>query len=148
MGPHPTPWFQRLAWTPFKRPWTTSSGTVTRIASSSPSSTTTRAGSSLGLPGRPQFGPWKRRGASVLVRPLVLVLLEHVLDVVLEQEDVGLAHPVDLEGSLVVPLDRAPDLFAVLEHDHHAGAVRHLLRVVVALGVGLLGRYGLARPVE
>src|SRR6266446_557498 len=40
--------------------------------------------------------------ASVLVQALVLVLLVHVLDVVLEKEDVRLARPVHLQGGLVV----------------------------------------------
>jgi hypothetical protein len=81
---------------------------------------------------------------SILVQVLVLVLLVHVLHGVLQEEDVGLARAVDLEGVLVVPLDDAADLLAVLEHDDHPRLVGHLLQVVEALRVRLLGRDGLA----
>src|SRR5688572_12927754 len=59
------------------------------------------------------------RARSVLVQALVLVLLVHVLDVVLHEEDVGLAVAVDLDGGAVVPLDGAADLLAVLQLDDH-----------------------------
>src|SRR4030095_12685774 len=108
----------------------------------------TRVQRAEGAPSSPLPEPMAPQRLLILVRALVLVLLEHVLDVVLEEQDVGLARSVDLEGGLVVPLDRAPQLFPVLEHDHHARAVRHLLRVVVALRGRLLRGDGLARPIE
>src|SRR5712692_11807966 len=45
---------------------------------------------------------------------------------------------------LVVPLDPASNLLAVGQHDDHGSLRGHLLQVVVALGVGLLGRSLLA----
>src|SRR6266508_5878532 len=85
---------------------------------------------------------------SVLVQALVLVLLVHVLDVVFQEQDVGLAVAVHLDGQAVVPLDGAADLLAILQLDDHARLVVHLLLVIEALGVGLLRRDGLADPVR
>src|SRR5262245_42354812 len=84
----------------------------------------------------------------VLVLALVLVLLVHVLHVVLQEQDVGLVGAVDLERGLVVPLDGAPDLLAVLQHDDHARLVGHLFQVVEALRVRLLRGDGLAGTVD
>ena len=47
---------------------------------------------------------------------------------------------VHLQAVLVVPLDPAVDLLAVGQDDDHRGLGGHLLEVVVALRVGLLGR--------
>src|SRR5512141_427447 len=74
-----------------------------------------------------------------------LAFLVHVLDRWLVNEQVGLAAAGELDAVLVVPLDVAVDLFAVLEHDDHRGLGLHLLLVIKILGVGLLGGSGLAR---
>ena len=51
-------------------------------------------------------------------------------------------------GPTFLPLDGAAHLLAVLQHQHHARLVVHLLFVIEALGVGLLRGDGLADPVE
>src|SRR3954452_24886717 len=79
-----------------------------------------------------------------LAPPLQLLLLEHVTDEVLLDEEVRPLMPVELEGALVVPLDPAPQLLAIGEDDHHGRLRGHLLEVVELLGVGLLGRRLLA----
>ena len=52
----------------------------------------------------------------------------------------GASRTVHLQRRTVVPLDRAAQLLAVLQHDDHPRVVGHLLDVVVALGVRLVGR--------
>ena len=76
--------------------------------------------------------------------PLQLLFLEHVADVVLRDQQVRLVVAVELDRPLVVPLDPAEQLLAVVEHHHHRRLRRHLLEVVELLGVGLLGRRLLA----
>ena len=70
-----------------------------------------------------------------------LLFLEHELDRVLEQQQVGRVGAVQLDAGLVVPLDPAGELGAVGEHHDHRGVVLHLLEIVKALSVGLLSRY-------
>src|SRR5687768_5521141 len=71
-------------------------------------------------------------------------LLEQVLDRRLRDQEVGPALAVDLQAVLVVPLDPAADFLTVGQDDDHRRLRRHLLQVVVALRVGLLGRNLLA----
>src|ERR1700726_3883522 len=70
--------------------------------------------------------------ASVVRRSLV-----HVLDVGLEDEEVGSAVAVDLQASLVVPLDGAFQRLSILQHEDHGRLGLHLLHVVEIFRVGL-----------
>jgi len=51
-----------------------------------------------------------------------------------------------LDAGLVVPLDDAVHLFAVLQHDHHGRPRLHLLLIIEILRVGLLRRSRLPSP--
>src|SRR5215207_6175214 len=102
-----------------------------------------------GSRGRP--ARWTSRGrrrlrsvAGLVAAAVAVFGLEHVLDVVLEQHDVGRALAVDLESAAVVPLDGALDLLAVGQHDYHQRVLIHLLLVVEDFGARLGGRNLLA----
>jgi len=68
----------------------------------------------------------------------------HVLYVMFEHEQVGSLIAMEFYAAPVIPLDAPSKLFAVLKHEDHRSAVIHLLLVIKALGVSLLGRYALA----
>src|SRR5271157_3034851 len=64
--------------------------------------------------------------------------LVHVLDAGLVNEQVRCSGAVHLQAVLVVPLDDAVDLLAIVQHQDHGRAGLHLLLVVEILGVRLL----------
>src|SRR4051812_46855278 len=79
--------------------------------------------------GRVRTGPPTGNNASGFV---------HVLDIVLKNQQIGIAVPIHLEAALVVPLDDARQGFSVLEDDDHRCLRLHLLYVIVVLSVGLV----------
>src|SRR5271166_4710600 len=85
-------------------------------------------------------------------RPLLLfasfAFLVQILNAGLVDQQVGRARTVHLQAVLVVPLDGAVDLLAVLQHQHHGGVGLHLFLVIEILGVGLLRRRQLLAAVH
>jgi hypothetical protein len=79
------------------------------------------------------------------VELLVFVLLVDVLDGVLEDQKIRAVLAVDLNAALVVPLEDPSNFFPIEEFDDEWGLRRHLLDVVIILGVCDLGRHTFAR---
>src|SRR5207245_4512538 len=79
-----------------------------------------------------------RRYSLRLVDFLVLVFLVHVLDVVLQDQEVRLTSPIHLDAVFVVPFDDALNNFAVLQNDDHRRLVLHLFYIIKVLSVGLI----------
>ena len=69
----------------------------------------------------------------------------HVFDVGLVDQQVWRAIAIELEATLVIPLDHAVENFAVLQHDGHRRLGLHLFEVVKILRVGLIRRHDLFR---
>src|SRR5437867_853089 len=61
-----------------------------------------------------------------------------------EDQQVWPFQAMELDAASVVPLYVSSELFAVLENDDHGGLVIHLLLIIEALGVSLLGGHSLA----
>src|ERR1022692_323227 len=74
--------------------------------------------------------------------------LVHVLDAGFVDQQVGCAGAVHFQAVLVVPLDDAVDLFAVVQYQDHRRLGLHLLLIVEILGMGLLRRRGLLAAVH
>src|SRR5664280_1266377 len=74
--------------------------------------------------------------------------LVHVLDAGFVDQQIGRAGAVHFKAVLVVPLDDAVDLFAVLQHQDHRRLGLHLLLIVEIFGVRLLRRRGLLAAVH
>src|SRR4051794_15161695 len=51
----------------------------------------------------------------------VFVFLVHVLNVMLQNEDIGIWSAVQFNGVFVIPFNRAFDDFPILENDDHGG---------------------------
>lgn len=69
--------------------------------------------------------------------------LVHVLDVGLEDEQVGSAFAVDLQASLVIPFDDAFQRLSIFQHKDHGCLGLHLFHVIEIFRIGLIGRSGL-----
>src|SRR5215472_5978196 len=68
------------------------------------------------------------------------VRFEHVLDVSLENQEIGGTPSIDLERAAIVPLNRTFNLFAILQHDNHGRVSVDLFLVVEDLGTGFRRR--------
>src|SRR5262249_49607346 len=78
---------------------------------------------------------------------VALVLFENVLDAGFIDHQVGLAAvAVQLDAVLVIPLDRAAQLLAIVQHHHHGRARLHLLLIIKIFCEGLFRRRGFFRP--
>src|SRR5689334_2870129 len=73
-----------------------------------------------------------------LIHFLVLVFLIHVLDVMLQDEEVRLRRSIYFNRVLIVPVNDSLDRFAVLQNDDHRSLVLHLLHVIKIFSVGLI----------
>ena len=64
-----------------------------------------------------------------------------VLDIPLEHEEIWRAFAVHLQSATIIPFDRAFDLFAVQQDNHHRCMRVDLFLVVKDLRVGFVGRW-------
>src|SRR3954451_12013066 len=74
-----------------------------------------------------------------LFSAVAFVFLIHVLDRRFVNEKVGPGVAGQLNAILVVPLDDAVDLFAIVQHDDHGSLGLHLLLIIEIFCVGLFG---------